>query len=144
MVEVDELDSKILKMLQEDGRQSFTEIAEKLRLSESTVRKRVQALLKKGVIKKFSVELDPAKIGLNRVAILGIDVDPEKLLEVAQKICEVKEARWVATCTGDHMIMAEIWASDAKELTGIISEKIGVIEGVRKICPAIILEKLKD
>lgn len=144
MVEVDELDLKILKMLQEDGRLSFTEIAGVQRLSESTIRKRVQALQKKGVIKKFTIEIIPSKIGMNTVAIVGVDVDPTELLEAAQKLCEIKEIRSVATSTGDHMIMTEIWTRNGRELTKVISEKIGKIDGVKKICPAIILEKLKS
>jgi len=144
MVEVDEMDMKILRMLQEDGRLSFTEIAEKLKLSESTIRKRVQTLQKKGVIKKFSIEIDPSKIGINTVAIVGVDVDPTKLLEAAENLCQIKEVRSVATSTGDHMIMTEIWTRDGRELTKIVSEKIGAIEGVKKICPAIILERLKE
>ncbi|MEM2281033.1 MAG: Lrp/AsnC family transcriptional regulator [Candidatus Bathyarchaeia archaeon] len=140
---MDEVDQKILKLLQEDARLPFLEIAQKLRLSESTIRKRVQSLKERGVIKRFTIEIDPAKISLNTVAIVGIDVDPPKLLEVAQKLCEFKEIRCVATSTGDHMIMTEIWTKDGRELTRLISEKIGPIEGVRKICPAIILEKLK-
>jgi Lrp/AsnC family transcriptional regulator for asnA, asnC and gidA len=143
IAEIDELDLKILKLLEEDGRLAFLDIAKKLRLSESTIRKRVQALKENGVIKRFTVEIDPAKIGLNTVAIVGIDVDPPKLLEVAQKLCDFKEIRCVATSTGDHMIMTEIWTKDGRELTRLISEKIGPIEGVKKICPAIILEKLK-
>ena len=144
MVEVDELDLKILKMLQEDGRLSFTEIAGVQRLSESTIRKRVQALQKKGVIKKFTIEIIPSKIGMNTIAIVGVDVDPTELLEAAQKLCEIKEIRSVATSTGDHMIMTEIWTRNGRELTKVISEKIGKIDGVKKICPAIILEKLKS
>ncbi|MEM3579190.1 MAG: Lrp/AsnC family transcriptional regulator [Candidatus Bathyarchaeia archaeon] len=140
---MDEVDQKILKLLQEDARLPFLEIAKKLKLSESTIRKRIQALKERGVIKRFTVEIDPAKIGLNTVAIVGIDVDPPKLLEVSQKLCEFKEIRCVATSTGDHMIMTEIWTKDGRELTRLISEKIGPIEGVKKICPAIILEKLK-
>jgi Lrp/AsnC family transcriptional regulator for asnA, asnC and gidA len=143
IAEIDELDFKILKLLEEDGRLAFMDIAKKLRLSESTIRKRVKALKENGVIKRFTVEIDPAKIGLNTVAIVGIDVDPPKLLEVAQKLCDFKEIRCVATSTGDHMIMTEIWTKDGRELTRLISEKIGPIEGVKKICPAIILEKLK-
>jgi Lrp/AsnC family transcriptional regulator for asnA, asnC and gidA len=42
------------------------------------------------------------------------------------------------------MIMTEIWTRDGRELTKLISKKIGNIEGVKKICPAIILEKLKN
>jgi len=140
---VDQLDLKILKLLQEDGSLTFTKIARKLRLNESTVRKRVMALREKGVIKKFTVIIEPSKVGFNTVAIVGVDVDPPKLLEVAQKLCDIPETRYVATSTGDHMIMTEIWARDGKELSKIISEKIGKIEGVNKICPAIILEKLK-
>ena len=144
MLEIDRVDLEILKMLQEDGRIPFTNIAQKLKLSESTIRKRVQALQRKGVIRRFTVEIDPTKIGLRTIAIVGFDVEPTKLLEVAQKLCEIKEIRSVATSTGDHMIMTEIWTRDGRELTRLISNKIGKIDGVKKICPAIILEKLKS
>ncbi|MCK4223405.1 Lrp/AsnC ligand binding domain-containing protein, partial [Candidatus Bathyarchaeota archaeon] len=109
----------------------------------STIRKRVQALQKRGVIKKFTVEIDPYTIGIRTVAIVGVDVDPAKLLEASQELCEIKEIRSVATSTGDHMIMTEIWTRDGRELTKLLSKSIGKIEGVKKICPAIILEKLK-
>ncbi len=143
-MEVDKLDLEILRMLQEDSRIPFTEIAQELKLSESTIRKRVQTLQKKGVIKKFTVEIDPSKIGIRTVAIVGVDMDPTELLRAAQKLCEIKEIRSVATSTGDHMIMTEIWTKDGRELTKLISEKIAKIDGVKKICPAIILEKLKS
>ncbi|RLI13933.1 transcriptional regulator [Candidatus Bathyarchaeota archaeon] len=141
---MDRVDLEILKMLQEDGRIPFTDIAQKLKLSESTIRKRVQALQRKGVIRRFTVEIDPTKIGLRTIAIVGFDVEPTKLLEVAQKLCEIKEIRSVATSTGDHMIMTEIWTRDGRELTRLISNNIGKIDGIKKICPAIILEKLKS
>lgn len=140
---VDQLDLKIIELLQADGSLSFTEIARKLRLNESTVRKRVMALQKEGVIRKFTAVVEPSKIGFNTVAIVGVDVDPSKLLEAAQRLCEIREAKYVATSTGDHMIMVEIWTRDGKELSRIISEKIGTVEGVKRICPSIILEKLK-
>lgn len=141
---LDKTNLAILKFLQEDASMPFTEIARRLKISESTVRKRVEKLKSEGVVKRFTVTIEPSKIGLNSVAIVGVDVDPSKLLEVAQKLCEIPETRYVATSTGDHMIMTEIWTKDGRELTKIISEKIGTIEGVKKICPAIVLEKLKS
>jgi len=141
---VDQLDLKILETLRLDASLPFTEIAKRFKISESTVRKRVERLIREGVIKKFTVTVNPAKIGFNTVAIVGVDVDPSKLLEVAQKLCEIPETVYVATSTGDHMIMTEIWTRDGRELTRILSEKIGSIEGVKKICPSIILEKLKE
>lgn len=140
---VDEKDMEIIEILSQDSRMPFTEIARRLRISESTVRKRVGALKKEGVISKYSIVVNPAKVGFGTVALVGLDVQLDKFLSAAQKLVELDEVRYVATSTGDHMIMADIWTRDGKELTKLISEKIGKIEGVNRICPAIILEKLK-
>ncbi len=140
---IDEIDERIIEMLMEDGRRPYTEIAKRLNLSESTVRKRVQALVEEGVIRRFTIEVEPSKLGLRTVAIIGVDVDPPRLLEVAQRLSQLREARWVATSTGDHMIVMEVWISDGRALTRLVSERIGRIEGVKRVCPAIILEKLK-
>lgn len=140
---IDEKDLKIIEILTQDSRTPFTEIARKLRVSESTVRKRVEALENDGVILKYSIGVNAAKIGFGTVALVGLDVQPDKFLLIAQKLAEFSEVRYLATSTGDHTIMAEIWTKDGKELTKLISEKIGKIDGVNRICPAIILEKLK-
>ena len=141
---VDELDLKILAMLKEDGRRPFTEMAKKLGLNVSTIRKRVLALQTQGVIKKFTVEIEPLKIGIKTISIVGFDVEPTRLLDVSERLCELEEIHSVATSAGDHMIMTEIWTRDGRALTKLISERIGKIEGINKICPAIILEKLKS
>ena len=105
---VDQLDLRILQILQNDESLPFTDIARKLKLNESTVRKRVATLKEKEVIRKFTVIVEPSKIGFNSIAIVGIDVDPSELLDVAQKLSEISDAKYVATSTGDHMIMTEI------------------------------------
>jgi Lrp/AsnC family transcriptional regulator for asnA, asnC and gidA len=144
MSALDETDVKILGILEKDGRRSFTDIAQELGLNEATVRKRVSALQKELVIKKFTVVVDHAKVGMKTVAVVGIEVDPACLLEAAQSLCEFKEIRCVATSSGDHMIMTEIWTKDGRELTRLISEKILALDGVKRVCPAILLEKLKE
>jgi Lrp/AsnC family transcriptional regulator for asnA, asnC and gidA len=144
MSSIDETDARILELLEEDARRSFTEIAEKLNVSESAIRKRVSALQRKGVIKKFTIKMDHAKLGLNTVAIVGVDVDSEKMLGIAQQLCDFKEVKCVATSSGDHMIMLEVWAKNGKDLNKLISNRIFTLEGVKRVCPALILEKLKD
>lgn len=141
---MDNTDFVILRILQEDASTPFTEIARRLKISESTVRKRVERMRREGVIKKLTILIEPSKIGFNATAIVGIDVEPSKLLEVSQKLCDLSETKCVATSTGDHMIIAEVWAKDVRDLSRIISEKIGSIDGVKKVCPAVILEKLKE
>jgi Transcriptional regulators len=113
-----------------------------MRTSEATIRKRVRNLEDKGVIKRYSLIVDPAKLGFNIVSIVGFDVDPAKFLEIAKRLTEFKEIKCVATSTGDHMIMTEIWTKNTAELT-VFLQKIGKVEGMKKICPAIITEKLK-
>ncbi len=140
---MDEKDIKIIELLLQNSRISYTEIGKILGVSEATVRKRVENLERNGVIRKYTIEVDPTKLGYKIVAITGVDTEPQHFLTVARKLAEMEEVKWVATSTGDHMIMTEIWAKDGEELARIISEKIGKIEGVTKICPAIILEKIK-
>lgn len=134
---------KILEILMKDGRKSYTEIAKMLGTSESSVRKRVKKMEEEGVIKGYRAEVEPSKIGYNVVALTGFDTNPEDFLTVAKKLCEFEEVKKVWTSTGDHMIMTEIWARDGRELSEILFNKLGKIEGVKKICPAIILEELK-
>jgi Lrp/AsnC family transcriptional regulator, regulator for asnA, asnC and gidA len=144
MSKIDETDIKILELLEEDARRPFTEMAHKLKVSESAVRKRITAMQREGVITKFTIKVDHGKLGLKTVAIVGLDVESGKMLEIAQQLCDLKELKCVATTSGDHMIMLEIWAKNGKELNRLISEKIGKMSGVKQICPALILEKLKD
>jgi Lrp/AsnC family transcriptional regulator for asnA, asnC and gidA len=141
---IDEIDEKIIEALEENARATYKELAKKLGMKESTIRKRVLNLIEKKVIKKFTVIVDPSKIGKNAIAIIGVEVDPSILLNAAQKLSEIPEAKFVATSTGDHMIMMEVWAKDGKELTQIISEKIAKVNGVKRICPSIILERIKE
>ena len=140
---LDAADMKIIELLQEDSSQTYAELAKKLGMKESTVRKRILALRDKGVIKRFTVILDPSKMGFQIVAIVGVDVDPSKFLTAARELARIPETRYVATSTGDHMIMAEIWARDGQELSRIISEKVGAIDGVLRVCPSIIFERIK-
>ncbi|MCH8003704.1 MAG: Lrp/AsnC family transcriptional regulator [Nanoarchaeota archaeon] len=141
---IDDTDKEILSVLGDNARTPFLNIAKQLGVSESTIRKRVGNLEDRGVIKKYSVVVEPAKLGYGSVAIVGIDVVPEKFLSVAKKLTEFDNVKFVATSTGDHMIMTEIWMDKASELRDFISNKIEKIDGVTRTCPAIINEKLKE
>lgn len=140
---IDETDKGILDILVENARTPFLEISRKLQISESTIRKRVSNLEKNGVIRKYSALLEPSKLGYSN-AIVGVDVKPEKFLDVAKKLTEFDNVKYVATSTGDHMIMMEVWMEKASDLRDFISNEIGKIDGVTRTCPAIINEKLKE
>ncbi|MHA1616187.1 MAG: Lrp/AsnC family transcriptional regulator [Candidatus Njordarchaeales archaeon] len=140
---IDEKDWKIIKILLRNGRATYTEMAKELNLTEAAARKRVKRLENMGIIKGYRAIVDWRKLGYNTISLTGIDTEPEALFEVAKIL---KEKEWVISLsltTGDHMLMAEIIARDNQELMKIL-EEIGKIPGVKKICPAIILDVLKD
>ena len=141
MVKIDEKDEEILKLLIKNSRMPFTEIADEVGVSESTIRNRINDLEEKGVIEKYTIDVDPSKIGYETVTILGMDVDPEYFLNAVEELNKLDEVKWVAQSTGDHMIMAEIWTENGSSLARLMSKKIGKIEGVKRLCPAILLNK---
>lgn len=140
---IDEKDLKIIDMLRENARTPLTEIASKLDVSESTIRKRIRALEKNGVITQYTVVVNPSKLGYNSVSMVGIDVESTHLLDVAMRMTEFPEVKFVATSTGDHMIITEIWINDSKELSRFIAKNIEKQEGVKRVSPTIILENWK-
>jgi Lrp/AsnC family transcriptional regulator for asnA, asnC and gidA len=140
---IDEKDLKIIDMLRENARIPLTEIALRLDVSESTIRKRIKALEKNGVITQYTVVVDPSKLGYNSVSMVGIDVESTHLLDVAMRMTEFPEVKFVATSTGDHMIITEIWTNNSKELGRFIAKNIEKQEGVKRVSPTIILENWK-
>lgn len=140
---MDERDLEIIKALQADARVPFLGLAKKLRMSESAVRKRVKRLERECIIERYTVRVDPAKLGYNAVAIVGLDVAPERYLAIVKELSGLEEVKSVTTSTGDHMIMVEVWARDNRELTDIVLQKIGKLGGVTRVCPAIVLERIK-
>jgi len=140
---LDERDRMIIDMLTKDARTPFTEIAKKLGISETAVRKRVRALEEEGVIEQYTIKVNPSKLGYTLVSLTGVDTRPERIFIVAEELKKFDFVKELYLTSGDHMIMTEIWAKDGQDLSDILSNKIGKLEGVTKVCPAIILEKLK-
>ncbi len=140
---MDEKDLKILKILEDNARTPFNRIAKELNISEGTVRKRVLKMENEGVIRRYAVDIDPKKLGYKTIVLLGMDVEPKHFLSAARELSKLECVKWVYTSTGDHSIMAEIWAESTAELDRIISEKISKIEGVNDLCPTILMERIK-
>lgn len=139
---IDAKDRKIIEILKEDARTPFTKIAKELGITEAAVRKRVKNLEERGVIKKYTVEIDGTKLGYNVTALTGVDTEPDRFLDIAKMLKEYDFTYNVYITSGDHMIMTEIWAKNREELMKILAE-IGRLEGVKRVCPAIVLEKIK-
>ena len=134
---------KILEILRKNARTPYTEIAMALNISEGTVRKRVMKMEESGIIRRYTIEIEPRLLGYGTIVLLGMDVEPKHFLRAARELSKLECVKWIYTSTGDHSIMAEIWAESTAELDRIISEKISKIEGVNDLCTTILMEKIK-
>jgi len=141
---IDLIDKNILAILRNRASIPFLEISKELKVSESTLRHGVRHLEAQGIIKRYSASIDTMKIGYGSGAYVGIDMQPEKFLEVAHELTRFDNVKMVSTTSRDHLIMAEIWGEKAAELREFISNRIAKITGVVRTCPAIITETLKD
>ncbi len=140
MVRISDID--ILNELRKNSRIPFLKIAKKFKVSEATIRKRVKNLLMKGVIKKFTIEIDYRKIGFQYFVILGIDTYPEGFIKLIEKLKRYENVLDLYTSTGDHMIICNLIFKSSSELNKTI-KKLEKNKYVKKVCPAIILEKVK-
>jgi len=140
---IDEKDLKIIKLLQENSRIPYTELAKKVGISDVAVIKRIKKLEKQGVIRKYTIVIDPKKLGYNSVSIVGINVEPEYLFPVISHLKEKDYVKYLALSSGDHTLMAIIWARNGSELAKIHNE-ISKLPGVTKVCPSIILDVIKE
>ncbi|MBS1626260.1 MAG: Lrp/AsnC family transcriptional regulator [Bacteroidetes bacterium] len=126
---LDELDFNILSCLQQDGRMSFTVIAEKLNVSVGTVRTRVNKLVEEGTISIVG-RIDAAKVGFHAYAHIAVFVRPATLKEkVAQKIAKFKEVSFLAMTSGDYDLEVDVMCRDNDHLVEFVNE-ISKIEGV--------------
>ena len=106
---MDELDSNIISMLQQDGRASNAGIARQAGVSEGTVRRRLKRLVDEEYIHVIAM-LDPGKLGYRSEALIGVTVEPDKIDRAADDISRLDEVTWVAVTTGAFDIFA--WAGD--------------------------------
>lgn len=83
---IDDVDQKILEALYDNSRVSYTELAKQIGLSRVAVQARIQALKEKGVIERFTVVVNPTKVGIDVSAFFNVDVEPRKLNEIAEKL----------------------------------------------------------
>lgn len=134
---------RILEILEADAQASVSEIAERADVSKPTVRKYVRELEEEGVIVGYSAEVDPKKLSGQSIALVGIDVASEEYVDATRELKALDALESLYTSSGDHMLMAEVRATDGDALGDVINEEILAIDGVTAAHPSFLQERLK-
>ncbi len=140
---VDEVDLKIINELIKNARATYRELSKVVGLTDVAVMKRVRKLERAGVIKRYTAIVDPHSLGYSKVSFTGLNVSPEKLFDVAKVLKEKEYVKYLALTSGDHDLLAVVWARSDEELEAIHDE-IKRIDGVKNVYPLILAGKVKE
>ena len=129
VVHLDDTDRKIVRILQEDGRTSYSDISKAVGVSAGTVRNRIKQMRSSGIL-SVNVRLDPSLSGLGIHATLLLKVRPGQLAEVADALSDLEESGYVATLAGAYDAVADVFCRDIAHLRLLIHDKVQKIDGV--------------
>ena len=143
---MDTLDWRILQAIQENAKQTYSEVGRRLGVAHSTVYDRIRKMEKSGVIKKWTVDIDLEKIGVNHItALMTVFTDPKESESVAKRLSEAKEVLEVSmSLSEDLLIIAKVIAKDQEELHSFIAKKVAPHQGVLRIRTSIVTKKIKE
>jgi Lrp/AsnC family transcriptional regulator for asnA, asnC and gidA len=139
---LDELDKRVIRLLQDDGRMPNTEIARVLRVSETTVRKRISQLVSRGLINIVAVPT-PRAVGMNLSAIIGISILLPHMREISEQLKRQREVRYCGVSTGRYDIIVEAFFFDQQHFLDFISNRLGRMKGITGLETSIILDVVK-
>ena len=146
ILSLDDLDWKILKIIQENSKQTYSEIGRQLNVAHSTIYDRIRKMEKNGIIKKWTIDINHEKIGITYMtAIMIVYSDPKEIEDIARKISESKEVLELSLSLSEELlIIAKIVASNQEELHSFIAKRVAPIKGVLRIRTSIITKKIKQ
>ena len=141
---LDSLDQKIVSLLIENARMSYSDIAAQVGISRVAVKMRVQALEKRGVIEGYTTIIDPQKLGGAVSCYFEIEAVPQALPEVTAILNACDTVTQIYRVTGKNKLHVHAVAADAEEMERLIREVIDPLPGVKDISTNIILSRVKD
>lgn len=143
-LKLNKIDIDILRLLANNCRVSYAEIAREVHLSRMAVRERVMKMTEEGIIEKFTVQLNSPKVGLNTAVFLQIVVIPSEIDYVASELCKQPQIESVYAMTGKNELHVHGYVKDFGELNNFIFEEVYKIKGVTKVNFNLITKKYKS
>ena len=137
----DELDMKLLFELTKDGNISVPTLSKKLGINASVLYSRIKRLVRKKLIRKFTIEIDASLLGIGVKATVGINRDPKFKIQINKKLLEIAEIISISEVTGRFDMMIQVYAQDLEGLHSVVIEKIGKIEGIQNTETFVELQK---
>ena len=132
---------KILFELTKNGNISVPILSKKLGINASVLYSRIKRLVRKKLIKKFTIEIDESLLGINVKTSVGINRDPKLKEEIHKKLLEITEVVSLYEVTGRFDIILRVYTKDLENLHSVVMDKIGSIDGIQNTETFVELQK---
>jgi len=132
---------KILFELTKNGNISVPILSKKLGINASVLYSRIKRLVRKKLIKKFTIEIDESLLGINVKTSVGINRDPKLKEEIHKKLLEIAEVVSLYEVTGRFDIILRVYTKDLEDLHSVVMDKIGNIDGIQNTETFVELQK---
>ena len=138
---IDSLDKKIIKLITQNARIPYLEVARECNVSGAAIHQRIQKLTNIGVITGSKFTIEPKKVGFNTTAYMGIFLEQASLyntvMDELKKIPEITQCHFT---TGNYSVFIKIFAKDNEHLKSVLTDKIQIIPGIARTETFISLE----
>lgn len=144
-VRLDDLDRRILDILQEDARRSRAEIGRDVGLSAAAVHERIKKLERSGIIRQYAALLDPEKAGCDLLAFVEVFIEhPRHEAELLREVTAMSEVQECHRITGAATILMKVRAPDRRGLQRLILDRLNAMEGIRGTETVLVLSTAKE
>lgn len=127
---IDDIDTLILSELANDSSISIPKLSSKINVNTSVVYSRIRRLQSRGLIRRFTIEVNNAALGYTVKVLAGIKMDTKKRNHIMQELFNIDGVFEVAEVTGRFDILVTAYAKSLESMHRMVSEKIGRIDGV--------------
>ena len=146
MHKIDELDRRILRVMQVEGALSVTEIADRVGLSQSPCSRRVSRLVESGIILGKTVILDRKKLGFNAIILVRIKLTShgrKSFEKFQQAVLRIPEVQVVQLMLGDYDFNVRVVVRDMDHFHTLLRDQLVLLPGVQELQSSVLLDELK-
>ena len=141
---LDDIDKKIIGLLIENARMSYSEIGQKVGISRVAVKMRVNALEQKGIIEEYTTVINPQKISGAVSCYFDIETKPEVLMDVAELLRKNDTITQIYRVTGKSKLHVHAVAASPEEMEELVYNTIDKLPGVLECSCNMIFSRIKD
>ncbi|HVR52109.1 MAG TPA: Lrp/AsnC family transcriptional regulator [Pseudorhodoferax sp.] len=143
----DKTDLAILRILLQDARRTLQEIGAEVGLSPTSCWSRIKRLQDEGVIKRYTVEVNPASLGYHDTVIVQLTLEShteDTLYAFGQVLATIPEVLEAYLVSGDYDYYIRIAVRDTRDYERLLREKLYMIPGIRHSKSSFVLRVLKE